>query len=397
MPVSTAGLGMPDVRPVSETDREEWRRLTQYGFRPTEGPGVEPPAEWPPTLGEPWGVYDGDELCSVCARYELPARLGETATAVGGLGAVATAPDHRRQGHVRRLCRAAIADYESRDVPLVALWPFSDPFYEQFGWASAYSYARIEAPPGAFPAHDATGRMRRQTVDDWERLQAADARHSRDARFELRRTEGWWRERTFGEESYGPVPYCYGYERDGELAGYLLYTFDRDGDRLAVSNLAFADEEAKRAALAFLESHEGQVEQVVVRTTPDGEFLARVPDPSEITCELHTGPMIRLTSVDALAAFDWPGALDCRLAVTDPLRADRTVRLHVADGAATVEPTDRAPDATIGIGGLSQLAVGTHAPSRAERVGGLTVHEPSVREPLADVFRPGPVHVRQFF
>lgn len=405
---------MTDFRPVPETDRETVERTLQYAFSPDSGPTIdELDDDWPPTLYDQRGVYDDGELRSVCRLYTIPARVRGTETSVGGLGAVATPPEHRRRGYVRELCHGALDEYESNDVGLVALWPFSTPFYEQFGWATAYTYARIEAPSETLPSHDSAGRIRRLDGDDWDRLQSADARHSAEATLSLRRTEQWWREQTFssGEDP----PYCYGYVRDGDIVGYLLYVVDDDDQHtLVVDNFAFADEEARLALLDFLAGHGAQIEQVVVRTEPNGEFLARVTDPADVHCEIKTGPMLRLTSVEWLETLDWPAVeLDCTLSVADPLR-DRTdgrYRLSITDGAASVDRLgeresgrrdgskhsgDQA-DLAVGIGTLSQLVVGTYDIETAERVAGLDVRTESVREPLTKLFETGPVHVRQFF
>lgn len=408
---------MADFRPVPETDRETVERTLQYAFSPDSGPIVEESDDdWPPTLYDQRGVYDGGELRSVCRLYTIPARVRGTETSVGGLGAVATPPEHRRRGYVRELCHGALDEYDSNGVGLVALWPFSTPFYEQFGWATAYNYTRIEAPPETLPSHDPAGQIRRLDADDWDRLQSADARHSAEATLSIRRTEQWWREQTFSSGGGGgDPPYCYGYERDGDLVGYLLYVVDDDDQHtLVVDNFTFADEEARLALLDFLAGHGAQIEQVVVRTEPNGEFLARVADPADIDCEVKTGPMLRLTSVEWLETLDWPAVeLDCTLSVADPLR-DRTdgrYRLSVADGAASVDrlgeresgtgdeskSDGKNDDIVVDIGTLSQLVVGTHDIETAERVASLDVRTESVREPLAELFETGPVHVRQFF
>jgi hypothetical protein len=246
--------------------------------------------------------------------------------------------------------------------------------------------------------------------------------------FRLGRTEQWWRRQVFSEDGWHDPPYCYGYERDGRLAGYLLYhVVDDDDQTLAVDNLVAVDEEARRASLDFLGRHGAQIESVVVRGEPDAELLTRLDDPAPATCELHRGPMVRLTSVEALAEFAWPVAdkdssgsaagdssargdtdptsgVDCRLAVTDPLAvADGVYRLRVTDGAATVDRVDDTPageadlDATVGIGTLSQLVVGTHGVATARRVEELSVADEATRDALAGVFRPGAVRLRQFF
>ena len=440
---------MVEVRDVPAADREQFEWALRYAFAPSEGPELaEPDGDWPPALYTPRAVYDDGTLCSTSKLYTLPGRVRGTATTVGGIGGVATLPEHRESGHVRRLCRDALAWYADRDVPLAALWAFSTPFYERLGWGTAYSYSRLTTPPDQLPDHDARGSFRRLGVDDWERLSAvgeradsvtgeradsvtgertdsaAGERADTETTFRLERTEQWWRRQVFSDDGWRDPPYCYGYERDGRLAGYLLYhVVDDDDQTLAVDNLVAVDEEAHRALLGYLGRHGAQIESVVVRGEPDAELLTRLDDPGPATCELHRGPMVRLTSVDALADFEWPvvdernssargdtdsaDGVDCRLAVTDPLGvADGVYRLRVADGTAAVDRVDdtptgeadgAAPDATVGIGTLSQLVVGTHGVATARRVGDLSVADEATGDALASVLRPGAVRLRQFF
>jgi len=408
---------MVETRGVPAADREQFEWALRYAFAPSRGPGLSvSDDDWPPTSYEPRGVYDGGTLCSTSKLYTLPGRVRGRTTVVGGVGGVATLPEHRESGHVRRLCRDALVWYADRDTPLAALWPFSTPFYERLGWGTAYSYSRLTTPPGQLPAHDARGSVVRLGAGDWERLSAAADRADRGATFRLERTEQWWHEWVFSDNGWWDTPYCYGYERDGRLAGYLLYhVADDDDQTLEVDNFVAADEEARRALLGFLGRHGAQVESVLLRGDPDAESLTRLDDPGPATCELHRGPMVRLTTVEALADFDWPvgtdtdgeSGVDCRLGVTDPLDvADGVYRLRVTDGTTEVDRLSEsrddhadgtATDATVGIGTLSRLTVGACDVATAARLGDLSVDDDRLREALSNVFRPGAVRLRQFF
>ena len=183
-----------------------------------------------------------------------------------------------------------------------------------------------------------------------------------------------------------------------------MYTVADDADHtLSVTNVAAADEEAHRALLSFLGRHGAQVERVALQLPPDAALLHRVDDPSAVDCTVETGPMVRLTDVTHLERLEWPDSdLACTLSVSDPLldRNDGLFRLSVSSGTATVDPlpaADSAADLTVDVATLSQLAVGTHGVDAAERLAGLEILDGSVRDPLADVFRPVPVYLDEFF
>jgi len=397
---------MNGFRPVPESDRAEVRRILRYAFAPERGPVTDDPdGEWPPTLFDQRGLYDDGDLVSVCKLYSPAARVRGAFRRIGGLGAVATPPEHRRRGHVRELCRNALTEYHERGVGLVALWPFSTPFYGRLGWGTANQYARYDLPPAALPRHDADGRLGPLEADDWRRMRRVETAYGEGTSLSLRRSEAWWRERTLADWDGGGTPYCYGYERDGTLAGYVLYTVGDDATRtLSVDDLVYADEEAHRALLDFLGTHGAQIERILLRRATDSDLLARVTDPADVECTIRAGPMVRLSAVTRLADLDWPDAeLRCTLAVDDPLlaRNDRHFDLRATAGTLGVEPAgDGAggdPDASVDVGTLSQLTVGTHGVDVAERLAGLEVRNESIREPLSDLFRSRSVRLREFF
>ncbi|AUG48160.1 GNAT family N-acetyltransferase [Haloarcula taiwanensis] len=396
---------MSEFRPVSTTDREACQRILQYAFTPETGPVTpDPDGDWPPSLFDQRGLYDGDTLRAVCKLYYLDTTVRGEAATVGGLGAVATPPEHRGQGYAAVLCRHALREYREAEAGFVTLWPFSTPFYRRLGWGTANTYRRFDLPPSALPDHSIAGQLVRLDADDWERLRRVESVAAAGTALSLRRSEAWWRERTLADWDGDGVPYCYGYERDGDLRGYLVYTVADDAAHtLSVSNFAAVDEEARRALLAFLGNHGAQVERVTLQLPPDADLLHRVDDPGAVDCTVEAGPMVRLTDVGYLERLDWPGGdLDCTLSVSDPLldRNDGLFRLSVSGGTATVDPlspADSPADVTVDIGTLSQLAVGTHGVAAAERLAGLEIRDASARDPLADVFESESVYLGEFF
>jgi len=381
--------------PIPSSDRERAGQILGYAFAPGAGPDHGPAED--SELFELWGHYGG-ELCGTCKLYEPAAWVRGERTTIGGLGAVAVPPERRGRGHARAVCRGALETYRDRGIGLVTLWPFATSFYRQFGWETANEVRRYECEPAAFAeaaASGSAGEMERLTVEDWERLRRVETAYGRPRSLSLARSERWWRERTFADWDGGGRPYCYGYVLDDRLRGYLLYTV-ADG-RLSVQDLAYADGDARTALFGFLGAHGAQIDRIVLHRTTESDLLYRL-DPGRVEASVDAGPMVRLTGPEGLETIAWPAVdVDLRLAVTDPLFGDGTYRLSVADGAATVEADAGEPDATVGVGALSQLAVGTHGVERAVELGGLAVEDVETRSALSELFRPREVGLREFF
>lgn len=394
---------MGEFRVVPDDDRERFREILQYAFAPhVNREGKQQDSEWPPTLFDQRGRYVDGRLVSTCKLYTLDARVRGAFLEVGGLGAVATAPEDRREGHIRHLCRDALTEYRRNSTGLVVLWPFSKAFYHDLGWGMAHSVRRYEFPPDVLPAYDVPGRMRRLDADDWKRLRRVETSHGDGIGLSLQRSEQWWRERTLSNWNGDGDPYCYGYERDGALEGYLIYTVEDEKETtLSVSNVAYTSEEAYRGLVAFLGGHGAQIEQIVLDRPVDSDLFDRIDHPERVDCQVRVGPMVRLATISALESLSWPATeLDCTIEVSDPLleATDGRFALSVAGGDLTVEAGVASdPDLSVGIATLSRLAIGALDIETAERLGRLEFEHDSIRDPLRELFTPQRVSLQEFF
>lgn len=402
---------MVEYRQIPEDRAAEFREMLRYAFTPEEGPGGDDDGD--EGDGEDAsefvrrGLFEGDALQCACKHRSFRMRVRGEFHDVAGLSAVATPPEHRRQGLVRRLLRESLREYRERGDRLSALWPFDRGFYGQYGWATATKYATYEMPPEslAFAADAASGEHRPLVPDDWAAANRAYDAHADGFALAMDRTETWWRERVFGS-SWGDRPYVYGWERDGRLAGYLTYRVDAgdDGKVLEVNEFAHADREARLNLLHFLYNHDSQVETVKLPQPETSELLDVVDDPAEVDCEVALGPMVRVVDVaETLSALSYPADGGLTLAVSDTLADwnDGTFELTVEDGAATcrrIGDSSGAPaDAELSVGALSQLVVGYRSVEALAAAGEIAATTDDARRELAALFPEGDVFLREFF
>ena len=410
---------MVTYRPVPEGREDDLKRLLQYSFVPERGNAPESyRLSRPPDLYDLRGLFEDGDLCSACKRYRFDASVRGQRRSIGGLGALATFPDLRRQWYARRLTRHVLEEFREEGIDLVALWPSTIDYHRKQGWGIAHEFRRYEFTPEQLRFADRpAGRYTAVTGDDWERLRGVEQGARRT--LSLRRSETWWRERTLGDWAGSGDPFAFGYERDGSLRGFVVYTIERESGttpheavrRLRVRQLSAVDDEGLRALLHFLGGHDSQVDTVELRRPPECRLLERVRAPETATCTVEPGPMVRLTGVDALERLPWPETLDTEftLRVTDPLveANDGRFRVTVSDGTPSVEPVatgghagdsaeDGGADAVTDIETLSQLYVGTYEVRRAEQLGNCNFEE-SVIEPLSEVFSEEQLALSAFF
>ncbi|WP_435074454.1 GNAT family N-acetyltransferase [Halorubrum sp. HHNYT27] len=413
-----------EYRPVPDERTDEFAAFMRYAFAPAEGPYDPDEADDHDTVSERRGLFDaGDDLVAVCAHHYFTLRIRGVDRDIAGLSAVASPPEHRRQGNVRRLLRESLTEYRDRGVDLSVLWPFEYPFYASFGWATASRYRRLTAPPDQLgfvdeliaSDGDAAGSFRPLDEDDYAAVRSLLASMAERYDLTMAWTEEWWRERVL--QGWKTDPFVYGWERDGDLRGLCRYTFDDDPDDaeeavMRVSDIAVADDEAWFQLLRFCRNHDSQVGEVRIRAPPDALLLDLVADPSAVTCEVGTGPMARLVDVAAaLETLDPNPATEATLSlsVDDALAPwnDAVFRVVVAPGSVSVGPHDAEPesveaDAAADVGALSQLYVGYRSVDELSRAGGLAAGDggeldDDVAAALRALFPPRTTHFREGF
>ncbi|MGM0398052.1 MAG: GNAT family N-acetyltransferase [Halobacteriota archaeon] len=395
---------MVEYRPFPEDRRARFSSMLSYAFSPESGPFEAEEEETPPQarVGENRGLFEGDEPVSVCRHHFFDTRARGSDITMGGISAVATPPEHRRKGYVRRLLTETLVEYRDRGVPIASLWPFATPFYAQFGWATAFRTAVQTADPAVYRIGDPpAGRYYRAETDDWEALDAVLESHANTYELAVDRAESWWRNRAFhGWES---DPYVYVWERDDEPRGYVTYSVtEDDGKTLSVRDMAFVDTDAHYALVRFLADHDSQVATVRLPTPPQEMLIDVVDDPGELDVSLEAGAMVRLVDVEAaFEAIAYPEDVDGHviLSVDDPLVDwnDGTFAVDIADGGASVTTVDRPADVTIDVGSLSQLLVGYRDLERLATENAVTVEDHARATVLGDALPASSAYLREAF
>jgi predicted acetyltransferase len=405
-----------DYRPIPEAHTDAVRRMLTYAFQPENGPDLDDDDHERPDEYHRRGLYDvtpeipdedldADDLTVMCAYYDFTARIRGEFHHVGGVSAVASPPESRRQGYVADLLANLHREFREQSIPFAVLWPFKYAFYRRFGYGMTNKWVRTSVPPADLGdvVPDPAGSFRRLEADDYDELDAVHRTWATEA-LGLQRTEGWWRYRAF--QGWRKDPYVYGWEDEtGTLRGYLFYSVEEDGDdkRMDVYELAAGDDEARGHLLRFCRDHDSQVETVRLRGRADEtRLLDTLTDPRAADVELHPGPMFRIVDVDAaVAALSFPDDVTelVTLDVTDDHCDwnDGTFDLTVGDDGATCLRSDAEPDVTLDVGALSQLVVGALSVEELERNGDLTVEDDAARETLASLFPTEDVYLREGF
>jgi predicted acetyltransferase len=223
------------------------------------------------------GLFRSGQLLGIMGFYDFTMNFLQARVPVGGVGQVAVALPHKKEHVAKEMMLYFLRYYRQRGVPLVALYPFRPDFYRQMGFGYGTKMNQYRLKPAALPKGPSKAHVRYLADDDRQML--ADCYH----RF-ASQTHGMMdkSEREVRRLFENPQHRLVGYEKDGQIRGYLVFTWEHGEDFITndihVKEFIYEAREALSELLAFLQTQADQVRHVYV-TTQDEDFHHLLLDP----------------------------------------------------------------------------------------------------------------------
>ena len=369
-----------DIRTLTPDDHEAVHDLVSQAFSARPRP-YDPSRPTMPDDGRLGAFVDG-RLVGHCGIWAMGQWFGGRQVPMGGIGAVAVAPEMRGSGVGSALLARALNTMRARGQALSVLYPATVGPYRRAGWELAGSYVRREVAArslAGLPAARDTG-LREATDDDLPAMVACYDRVAPAHNGMIARPAPL-AHRVLGAGGGGDGrTFRYVAHRDGEVVGYVVYDHAEADDvggffRLRVTELVGVDRDAELALLHLVASHRSVVEVVTLPSRPaDPLLLALAED------DLRAPPrpwhwMARLVDAPAaVAARGYLAGLDVQVPLTIvdaavDANAGRYV-LAVEDGHGALTPGGPGR-VTVTIGDLSALFTGWANPADLRRLGRL--------------------------
>lgn len=280
------------------------------------------------------GLFEAETLLGGMEVFDFTMNLHGTQTPAEGVGLVAVDLLHKKEHAARDLLRFFLSLSREKGAALTLLYPFRPDFYKQMGFGYGTKLSEYRVRPSALP----NGRTKQHiawlsqadvpvVLDCYQRCQARthgliQRAHAEVARFFT----------AVGKRVVG-------YKRDGQILGYLVFSFaphDQDNfliNDLQVDEVVYETREALAELLTFLHSQADQIRFVVIRTQ-DEAFHHLLSDPRNDS-EVLLPSVYHPSNVQGVGlmyrVIDLPGIFE-RLREHDFGGQSCRVKITIADG-----------------------------------------------------------------
>ncbi len=392
---------MIELRPATSDEMAAIGTLGGYVYGGAFGDGPDSTtatanrAEW--TLC----AFDGTVLAASFMTIPFTMRLNGQALAMGGVSAVATHPEYRRRGLMRRLMTQATLDMRERGQTVAALWASQASIYQRFGYAISSVSRRYAIDTVDISFHDGdTGSSTVEWLDAETGFEAARELYIAfiaERTGYLHRSRALWASGALAERPEdGPVHIALARDGHGTPNGYLVYTLRAGrvahrarGQELVVRDLGWLSVDAYRSLWSYVARHD-LVGRVVWATAPaDDPADELFSEPRMLHSEDGEGAWFRVIDVEAALrarGYSQAGQVTVRVPEDDLAPWNAGTYSVETDGVETAVVRSAAePDAVVPIKAMASLFSG-HRSARRLRSWGLLAADDAAVDRLDGLF-----------
>ncbi|MGP4083251.1 GNAT family N-acetyltransferase [Streptomyces sp. KR55] len=379
------------VRPITESDFEDWHRALNVGFlrEPTLTEEQLQARRHQFVPGRLLGAFDGERCVATFRSFaqELTA-VGGAAVPADAISNVTVTPTHRRRGLLSRMMTQDLAAAKERGDVVATLIAAEYPIYGRYGfgpatWTTEWT---IDVPrTGLDPRWSGPEDGGRIDVVDGEDIRKLGPElHERLRRAQpgaVSRGELWWRYNTGAlryNGSWTEPFYAVHRSATGEVEGMVSYEADdnwhgkQPHNTADVNWLIAVTPAAERALWHYLCSIDWITRVKTGWRAPDDLLPLYLPDPraARVTTQADWLWVRILDVVRALQArtYEREGSLVLEVVDAGGLAGGR-YRLEASVAGASCAPTTQSADLTLDVGDLAALWLGDESAVRLATLG----------------------------
>ena len=312
---------------------------------------------------EDWGAFSDDgKIMARIINNHYESRLDGQRVRNGGIGAVSTLPEYRNTGAVKAIFEELIPEARRNGEIISTLYPFNHAFYRKFGYETVRWRDQYEFAPAVLKGYRFSG-----TAELWKpgdpvgEYTALYNRFADGFNLAMYRDDEMMLKHIKGEY-YKDRKFCYLLRENGKTVAYLIFQDVRNDPAaiLTVQDLAWDGREGFLAILGFLARFTADYGTIRMFLPACLQLLSVIQTPMayEIQQTATQGYMIRAVNVKRLLEIIKKPD-DSRFVIRvegDAQIPENNGTWAVSGGSA--ELTDEAPDLTVSVQALGQMAAG---------------------------------------
>ncbi|MBR0368455.1 MAG: GNAT family N-acetyltransferase [Clostridia bacterium] len=312
-----------------------------------------------------WAAFGDDDATMLATLTVIPwrARFDGCDVPMGGIGGVASLPQYRRGGAIRRCVEAALRDLHDSGTLLSYLYPFSTAFYRKFGYELGCDWTRWRLKLSGMPTLSVAGRWQLSEPDRPLTDAIRAVNRAREARYNCMVLSGDTEYLYLREDPFVTKHYTYVYY-DAQDRPRAHLTAVPEGGALRCPRFVFSDREGFCGLLALLMRLSADHSHATLCLPTDVDLRGVLPEWSfgNVERAVEQRGMVRAVNVEGLlrvARARGEGSL--RVAVADPLLPENDGCFEVAFAPGRPNAVRRvadSPDIALTIQDFSRLIVG---------------------------------------
>lgn len=316
-------MNAAEIRPLEPQDAYANRVLMEHAFG--KGRVVAPPKDDdpPPRQEGQWGVFEaGGILRASLTIRPFAAHWGPSVTyPMGGIAGVATFADARGRGYVDRLLCQSLQAMRDAGQVVSSLYPFSWAFYRRYGWDWVGEKRHVTLPLRELrsaPEGRAVIALEGEAATVREKLEPVYTAFARRYHGVFTTDTHQWDSSLSHNDNRTTHVYAYTAE-NGASDGYLLWRYERDGDKGTVREFIANSPTAYRGLLSLLHYLATQCETARVTVPADTPLWSHL---------MHWDLETKVSPVFMGRVVDLAPALERRNADHDTPNGAMTLKVH---------------------------------------------------------------------
>lgn len=266
------------IRRTTSDEIDDVMKLAQYAY----GQGAEPRPDFKEVMDLTYDEYRTvEENGRVIANSRLlpfEQNTRQVWKKMGGIAEITSAPETRRQGHIRELMKYMFKEMHDDRYATSVLYPFKDEFYSRLGYVVCtplrwltFDLARLRRwdPPSGYRVE------RMEFAEGFTYLKTVHKESVESTHGGVRRSEKRWKEMNINLSKKSLIAVAFDQEDEPKgalvyaLKGYGTYGKEDDWGTIRIREKHWLCSEARSALFQFLHMHDDQIVKIKTLVYPN--------------------------------------------------------------------------------------------------------------------------------